>query len=539
MQHIVIEMALPRDRRTRVSPDELLCPGIASLPGFKFLPENSYEKQLLIEKFHNVIDLQGFTTNFLEKHPDPNVHIGEIKGIEGYNIEDITDNREEIYNEIYEKYGKDTIVIFHIDEKLSQWKFIPRASFILKKFLEENISMIGFIFEPTMGMIECDFNAMTTRGRKYMLGDVHNPADKQALGPVDHWVNIFRDYNIMPKEFLLYHCNHALDRQIVRGVYEKYFNRYNITLMEPSPAFWYLTAAFDSNKPYFDDSNLLQEKLDEVEQVYGNPEHKFHKTFNCLNNKPRTYRIQFLEHLDDEGLLEDTDWSLGFSFKGIYNWGDMRRLPKKFLEKYKDVLPKAYEDDINEVDFNQGFLAKRTELQEHGTHGGQLRMLEKESYLDPFFTYHGLLGKSKYALVVETIGYHLLDENWSDEKLEQFMQEPIDNDFPIWNFDRTLLSEKTFKMIAAGIPPFILGTRYTTMHFERLGFKFPWADMTQYDHIRKFNKRSKKLATELYKFKKLDTKRFVDAIQHNVELFFDSERIAHEMYLPFYKWLND
>ena len=153
-----------------------------------------------------------------------------------------------------------------------------------------------------------------------------------------------------------------------------------------------------------------------------------------MNNKPRTYRIQFLEHIDDEGLLEDTDWSLGFSFKGIYNWGDKRRLPKKFLEKYKDVLPKAYEDDINEVDFNQGFLAKRTKLQEHGAHGGQLRMIEKESYLDPFFTYHGLLGKSKYALVVETIGYHLLDENWSDEKLEQFMQEPIDNDFPIWNF---------------------------------------------------------------------------------------------------------
>jgi hypothetical protein len=525
MQQIVIEIALPRDRKARASPDELLSPGIASLPGFKFLPEDSLEKQLLMEKFHNIIDLQGFTTNFLERHPDPNVHICEMRGINGYDIEDIVNKREAIYSEIYQKYGNNTKVIFHIDEKLTQWKFFPYASHLAKQFFEENISMIGFVFEPTMGMIECNFNATTTRGR--------------ALDPVDHWVNIFRDYNIIPKEFLLYNCNHALDRQIIRGVYEKYFNRYNITLMEPSPAFWYLTAAFDSNKPYFDDSNLLQEKLDEIEQVYGNPEYKFHKTFNCLNNKPRTYRIQFLEHLDNEGLLEDTDWSLGFSFKGIYNWGDKRKLPKKFLEKYKDVLPKAYEDDINEADFNQGFLAKQTKLQEHGTHGGQLRMLEKESYLDPFFTYHGLLGKSKYALVVETIGYHLVDENWSDEKLEQFMQEPIDNDFPIWNFDRTLLSEKTFKMIAAGIPSFILGTRYTVEHFKQLGFKFPWADMADYDHIRKFNKRSKKLATESYKFKKLDTKQFVDSIQHNVELFFDSERIAYEMYLPFYKWLND
>ena len=66
MQQIVIEIALPRDRKARASPDELLSPGIASLPGFKFLPEDSLEKQLLMEKFHNIIDLQGFTTNFFK-----------------------------------------------------------------------------------------------------------------------------------------------------------------------------------------------------------------------------------------------------------------------------------------------------------------------------------------------------------------------------------------------------------------------------------------------------------------------------------------
>jgi len=32
MQHIVIEVALPRDRKTRVTPDELLSPGIAYYP---------------------------------------------------------------------------------------------------------------------------------------------------------------------------------------------------------------------------------------------------------------------------------------------------------------------------------------------------------------------------------------------------------------------------------------------------------------------------------------------------------------------------
>ena len=126
-----------------------------------------------------------------------------------------------------------------------------------------------------------------------------------------------------------------------------------------------------------------------------------------------------------------------------------------------------------------------------------------------------------------------------DEKLDQFMQSEITNEFPIWDFDRTLLSEKTFKMIASGIPAFCIDTRYTVEHFKELGFKFPWADMADYDHIRKFNKRSKKLASELHQFQNMDTSQFVDAIQHNLELFFDSKRIAEEMYKPFYKWLND
>ena len=119
------------------------------------------------------------------------------------------------------------------------------------------------------------------------------------------------------------------------------------------------------------------------------------------------------------------------------------------------------------------------------------------------------------------------------------MQSKIPDDFPVWDFDRTLLSEKTFKMIACGIPAFCMDTRYTVEHFKQLGFKFPWADMAEYDNVRKFNKRSKKLVSELHKFKDIDTKQFVEAIQYNTELFFDSKRIAEEMYKPFYEWVNN
>ena len=63
--------------------------------------------------------------------------------------------------------------------------------------------------------------------------------------------------------------------------------------------------------------------------------------------------------------------------------------------------------------------------------------------------------------------------------------------------------------------------------------------MAEYDHIRKFNKRSKKLASELHRFQTIDSKQFVQSIQHNTELFFNSERIAEEMYKPFYSWLEN
>lgn len=525
MQQVVIEIALPRDRHTQAGSDVVLGPGIASLVGLKFLPEDADAKEVLAEKFHNIIDLKGFSTNFLNRHPDPNVHICEMRGLDGYDIEDIVDNREEIYNEIYNKYGNDTKIVFHIDEKRTQWKLFPHGSPMAKAFFEQNITMFGFVFEPNMGMIECDYNSASTRGFNRISAE--------------HYVDIFKKYNIMPKEMLVYNCNHAVNRSEIRGVYEKYFSRFNITIMEPSSTFWYLTAAFDSNTPYFRESSLLQQKLDEIEQVYGNKDHVFNKSFNCLNNKPRTYRIQFLAHLDKQGLLDDTDWSLGYDPKNNFNWGDRRKLPMNFLTKYNDVLPKALEDDINTAGSHNGFLGVKTKLQEHGIHTVKMEMEGKDIPIDPFYTYHGLLGKTKFALVTETYGYHLVDESWSNEKLEQFMQSEITNEFPIWNFDRTLLSEKTFKMIASGIPAFPIDTRYTVEHFKELGFKFPWADMADYDHIRKFNKRSKKLASELHQFQNMDTSQFVDAIQHNLELFFDSKRIAEEMYKPFYKWLND
>ena len=523
MQHIVIELALPRDKQKPKNTDLTIGPGIASLVGLKYLPEDfSMEFK---QKFRNAIDLQNFKTNFLQRHPDQYVHICEMRGLDGYDIEEINENREEVYNEIYKKYGNDTKIVFHIDEHLTQWKFFPLASHIAKQFFEENITMYGFIFEPNFGMIECELNSLSTRGF-----NVPN---------VKHFTYLFRDHNIMPKELLIYNANHAVNRSEIRSVYEKYFNRYNIKIMEPSPTFWYLTAAGVSNAPYLRDSTLLQDKLDKIEMIYSNKDYKFTKTFNCLNNKPRTYRIQFLADLDAEGLLDDTEWSLGFSTKHKFNWGDKRKLPMEFLAKYSDVLPKAIEDDVSVSDPNDGFLGIGSHNQQHGEYSVFHEMEGRDLIIDPFYTYHAMLGRIKFALVTETYGYHLVDETWSDEKHTAFMQSNIPDDFPVWDFDRTLLSEKTFKMIACGIPAFCMDTRYTVKHFKQLGFKFPWADMADYDNVRKFNKRSKKLVSELHKFKDIDTKQFVEAIQYNTELFFNSERIAEEMYKPFYEWVNN
>ena len=349
MQHIVIEIALPRDRQKPKNTDLTLGPGIGSLVGLKYLPEDfSMEFK---QKFRNAIDLQNFKTNFLQRHPDPYVHICEMRGLEGYDIEEINENREEVYNDIFKKYGKDTKIIFHIDEHLTQWKFFPLAGHIAKQFFEENITMFGFIFEPNFGMIECELNSESTRGFK--------------VPNVEHFTYLFRDHNIMPKELLIYNANHAVNRSEIRCVYEKYFDRYNMKIMEPSPTFWYLTAAGISNAPYFRDSNLLQSKLDDIDMVYSK-EHKFTKTFNCLNNKPRTYRIQFLADLDEQRLLDDTEWSLGFSSKNKFNWGDKRKLPMSFLAKYEDMLPKAIEDDVSGTDTNDGFLGMYSLKQQHG-----------------------------------------------------------------------------------------------------------------------------------------------------------------------------
>ena len=57
MQHIVIEIALPRDRQKPKNTDLTLGPGIGSLVGLKYLPEDfSMEFK---QKFRNAIDLQN------------------------------------------------------------------------------------------------------------------------------------------------------------------------------------------------------------------------------------------------------------------------------------------------------------------------------------------------------------------------------------------------------------------------------------------------------------------------------------------------
>jgi len=205
MQHIVIELALPRDKQKPKNTDLTIGPGIASLVGLKYLPEDFSLD--FTQNFRNAIDLQNFTTNFLQRHPDSHVHICEMRGLDGYDIEEINENREQIYNEIYKKYGNDAKIVFHIDEHLTQWKYFPLAGHVAKQFFEENITMYGFIFEPNFGMIECELNSLSTRGFK--------------APNVEHFTYIFRDHNIMPKELLIYNANHAVNRSEIRSVYEK------------------------------------------------------------------------------------------------------------------------------------------------------------------------------------------------------------------------------------------------------------------------------------------------------------------------------
>ena len=111
-----------------------------------------------------------------------------------------------------------------------------------------------------------------------------------------------------------------------------------------------------------------------------------------------------------------------------------------FLAKYEDMLPKAIEDDVSGTDTNDGFLGMYSLKQQHGDYSVFHIMEGRDLVIDPFYTYHAMLGRIKFALVTETYGYHLVDETWTDEKHTAFMQSDIPDDFPVWDFDRGLKS---------------------------------------------------------------------------------------------------
>ena len=502
---------------TTIVIERLLPTTITETANDKLLPKEQGSSLLNIccypdkksDKF--VSSLQGpyrwrnfFCNNVFKRVNVPDIKIGEIRGAEGFTYDEVIDSFNSVKREITKKINtSDFILVFEIDEILTQWTTIPNAvDSYLKPIFTNHYILVSELHEPTLGQIDGLFNMYETQ-----------PYIQKSVRNTQEWPDVFDQYGFKPKGMFIYHTNFAVKKKRIRYMYEETLKDYNIHLLDPAPGFWNQIVSFRGNHPV--DPNAL-EKIQKV--LDGN---NYEKLFMSMHNKPRTYRVKHLADLDKHNLLKRGDWSLAYEPSKPYIWGNKRHLDIRFITKYQNILPKAYDSD-NRTKGGVGFLA-------------QDDILEKDAWYAPT----EWCGKYKWWFVVETTGYHRVDTMWKTDQAYYDAISRIRTDIGIYCLDKTLISEKTFKVFACGMIPIVIDTSGIVDDIEDLGFKLPWCRDLNYDHLETFEERSEHCINEFTKIMdKPLPQNYKDAVIHNYKHLHNDEALVENMFKPLYKILD-
>lgn len=501
---------------TKIVIERLLPVEISETANNKLLPKEQGSSLLNVCLYPNKIEKEYYVpmvrggskhwrnfygNNVFSRTESEDIKIGVTRGIDGFTYEEVVDHFNSVKREITKAVGTSNfILVFEIDEILAQWSTIPNAvEAYLKPIFTNHYILISELYEPTMGQIDGLFNMYETV-----------PTVQVSVQNTQEWPDVFDKYDFKPKGMFIYNTNFAIKKDKIKSMYESVLDNYNIHLLDPVPGFWNQIISFKgNNKP-------RNEQLQKIQSVLEKD--TYEKLFVSIHNKPRTYRIRHLADLDKHNLLDRGVWSLGFDSKVPYIWGNKRDLDMQFLIKYQDVLPKGY-DGVNDLSPQSGFIIQDSEIEK-----------------DPWYAPIEWCGKYKWWFVVETTGYHRVDTTWKTEEAYQNAISTLRSDIGIYCLDKTLISEKTFKVFASGMMPIIIDTSGIVDFIEELGFKLPWCRDLDYDHLETFDERSAKCVKQfLHIMDKPTPQHYKDAVIHNFKHMYSDQTLVDVMYKPLYK----
>jgi len=416
---------------------------------------------------------KNWPINLFEKHPHQTVHIGKVFGHLGVAVQNISTAKDTIKAQ----YGQDCVIIFELDE-VSVYRACCNDPLLLNEIFEHNNIMITDLMEPSVGRI----NTLK------LMADMQKikPTPQLPFGWIN-WIDLFDKFEISPKCIF---ANTINSSEIKPEAQE--FSRYNIHVLPTIPSFWYFTLAWRNNTKLFTDSVFKQNILDNISQSYSAFDEK--KIYVLPANKIKPERLKFFAKLDQHDLLDYGDWSLLFK--------DVDLKSKRFfhckeelllLEKYKDQLGKTIESKTaDNIDHEIVIHAS------HATGVGDV--------YSPFAIKFNWINDYKHYIVLETNVY---ENNYQ------------------------LISEKTYKGFGAGLNMVFVSCVNTCKEINNLGFKTPFADMLNYDHIVDTNDRLDKLVRQFKTHMHDDVSAYATVACENLEHFSNTSELMKRFYKPF------
>jgi hypothetical protein len=193
-----------------------------------------------------------YGNNVFSRTDVDDIKIGITRGTEGFTYEEVVDHFNKVKREITKAVGtSDFILVFEIDEILTQWSTIPNAvEAYLKPIFTNHYIMVSEMYEPTMGQIDGLFN---------MFENI--PAVQLSVQNTQEWPDVFDKYDFKPKGMFIYNTNFAIKKERIKSMYTSVLDDYNIHLLDPAPGFWnYIVSFKGNNKP-------RDEQLQKIESV--------------------------------------------------------------------------------------------------------------------------------------------------------------------------------------------------------------------------------------------------------------------------------
>jgi hypothetical protein len=335
------------------------------------------------------------------------------------------------------------------------------------------------------------YNIMFTETKESGLGSLHSAfinrhPNRQGL---KLWAQYFGEHDIKPKCIFVYNTNYSLSHT------DDLVTVYNACVLPPAACFWLHCVAWRPNNLHNLNSAQKQQLLDKVIQSYEMQSQK--KSFVAPIHKPRVERIAFVSELDRLGLLQQNDWSLFYNPRGQVLMTDEKvRLNAKgylhFIEKYKHVLPKVLDSNVCSAEISKGYGLYSSKNPEHAYY-----------YVNPEF-----VNKYKAYVSVETT---TLD--------------PC----------KTMLTEKTFKGFAQGLPTIVLSTAGCLSALEHMGFDMSTANTVGYDRIADNDLRIKKCAQGISSVDSIHAGLLMREAVHNLERVLDMGAALDNVVTPLYQ----